>query len=80
MKGLSHLTRPERLKLMQFVCAAMWSDLEVSHWEKSHILGLALRLGLTNDEVERSGSGWRSHPRRRRWIRPRSLPSTVGCS
>jgi hypothetical protein len=50
--GLSRLTRAERLTLMKFVCAAIWADLEVSHWEKSHVLSLALRLGLPDEETE----------------------------
>lgn len=51
MKHLDRLTRGERLKLVQFVCAAAWADLEVSRSEKSYILGLALRLGLPKDEI-----------------------------
>lgn len=51
MKHLERLTRAERLKLIQFVCAAAWADLEVSRAEKSYVLGLALRLGLPKDEM-----------------------------
>jgi len=52
MKGLGGLSRSERLLLMKFVCAAVWSDLEVSPSEKTYTLSLALRLGLPNDEAE----------------------------
>jgi uncharacterized membrane protein YebE (DUF533 family) len=51
MKGLGRLTRAERMRLIQFACAAAWADLEVNRPERSYILGLAQRLGLPKDEI-----------------------------
>ena len=50
-KSLTNLNRDERLRLLKFVCAAAWADLEVSQTEKTFIQSLALRLGLPDDEV-----------------------------
>jgi uncharacterized membrane protein YebE (DUF533 family) len=50
-KKLAHLGRDERLRLLKFVCAAAWADLEITETERTFIQSLALRLGLPNDEV-----------------------------
>jgi uncharacterized membrane protein YebE (DUF533 family) len=74
MRGLASLTRPERLKLLEFVCAAMWADLDVSHWEKSHILGLALRLGLPDGEKEQVRE-WLEKPPPPEDVDPAQIPA-----
>ena len=61
MKGLKRLTRKQRLQLMRFVCAAIWSDLEVSPSERSFTLSLALRLRLPEDEM-RQVTEWLETP------------------
>lgn len=73
MKGIARLTRPERLQLMRFVCAAVWSDLEVSPSERSFILGLALRLGLPEDEM-RHVTEWLERPPAPEEVDPNSVP------
>jgi len=52
MTDLTRLSRADRLRLMKFVAVAVWSDLEVGRSEKSFLLGLALRLGVPDDEIE----------------------------
>jgi hypothetical protein len=53
MTTLGSLTRRDRLQLMKFACSAVWADLEVSRSEKSYILSLVLRLGLSTAEAEK---------------------------
>jgi uncharacterized tellurite resistance protein B-like protein len=73
MKGLASLTRRERMQLMRFVCAAVWSDLEVSRSEKTYILSLALRMGLREDEAEQV-RGWLEMPPPPEDVDPAQLP------
>jgi hypothetical protein len=54
MKTLAGLTHSERLQLLRFVSSAIWADLEVSPSEKTYLLSLALRLGLSEAEMERA--------------------------
>jgi hypothetical protein len=51
MKGLAALTHVERIQLLKFVSAAIWGDLEVSPSEKTFLLSMALRLGLSSEEA-----------------------------
>jgi uncharacterized tellurite resistance protein B-like protein len=73
MKGLAGLTRGERLQLLRFVCAAVWSDLEVSPSERSFTLGLALRLGLPEDE-RRQVTAWLETPPPPESVDPNDVP------
>ena len=73
MKGLASLTRRERLQLMRFVCAAVWSDLEVSRAEKTYVMSLALRLGLRDDEAEQVRD-WLEKPPAPEDVDPAELP------
>lgn len=67
MTGVLKLRRADRLQLLRFVCAAVWSDLEVSATERSFIMSLALRLGLPEDEVDHV----------RQWLETPPLPEEV---
>lgn len=73
MKGLARLTRRDRLQLLRFVCAAIWSDLEVSPSERSFTLGLALRLGLPEDEM-RQVRDWLETPPAPEDVDPNDVP------
>ena len=73
MEGLASLTRRERMQLMRFVCAAAWSDLEVSRSEKTYILSLALRLGLPDHEAEQVRE-WLEKPPPPEDVDPAQLP------
>ncbi|HET7295121.1 MAG TPA: TerB family tellurite resistance protein [Vicinamibacteria bacterium] len=70
---LARLTRPERLRLMRFVCAAVWSDLEVSPSERSFIMSLALRLELPEDEI-RHVNEWLERPPAPEEVDPNTIP------
>jgi uncharacterized membrane protein YebE (DUF533 family) len=50
-KKLANLGRDDRLRLIKFVCAAAWADLEINATERTFIQSLALRLGLPDDEM-----------------------------
>ena len=74
MSALLQLNRAERLQLLKFVCAAVWSDLEVSATEKTFILSLALRLGLPEDEMD-SVEGWLETPPPPEEVDPNLIPA-----
>jgi hypothetical protein len=67
MKGLAGLSHTERMQLLKFVAAAIWADLEVSPSEKTFLLSLALRLGLSPNETESV----------RRWLETPPAPEEV---
>ena len=47
---LASLAREERLRLMKFVCAFAWADLEVQNEERAFVRRMVARLGLGPDE------------------------------
>jgi uncharacterized tellurite resistance protein B-like protein len=53
---LSSLAREDRLRLMKFICAVAWADLEVRHEERAFVRRMVTRLGLGDDEVEQVGA------------------------
>jgi uncharacterized tellurite resistance protein B-like protein len=73
MQGLANLNHAQRLHLMKFACAAVWADLEVSPSEKTFILGLALRLGLSEDEMAKVSS-WLEEPPAPEEVDPALVP------
>ena len=48
---VSSLAREERLRLMKFVCAVAWADLEVQTEERAFVRRMVSRLGLAADEI-----------------------------
>lgn len=60
-KDLLGLPHQERLQLLKFVSAVIWADLEVRPEEKTFLLNLALRLGLSEEELERTRD-WLERP------------------
>jgi uncharacterized membrane protein YebE (DUF533 family) len=73
MTNLASLTRRERLQLMKFACSAVWADLDVNRSEKSYILSLALRLGLSEAETEQV-RGWLESPPPPEEVDPNQIP------
>lgn len=73
MKDLGKLTRGERLRLLKFVAAALWADLEMSRPEKSFLLSLALKLRLPEDEVEHLAD-WLERPPPPEEVDPALIP------
>jgi uncharacterized tellurite resistance protein B-like protein len=47
---LSHLEHGDRLRLMKFVCAFAWADLEIADQERSFVQKMTKQLGLTGDD------------------------------
>ncbi len=47
---LSHLEHADRLRLMKFVCAFAWADLEIADQERSFITKMAKQLHLGGDD------------------------------
>jgi hypothetical protein len=74
MKGMSRLTRKERLQLVRFVCSAVWSDLEVSPSERTLVMSLALRLGLPPAEM-RQVQRWIEVPPPPEDVDPNQVPA-----
>jgi uncharacterized tellurite resistance protein B-like protein len=48
---LVSLAREDRLRLMKFVCAVAWADLEVQAEEREFVRRMVTRLGLQADEI-----------------------------
>lgn len=49
---LSQLEHTERLRLMRFVCAFAWADLEIADQERSLVQKMIKRLGLGRDDAQ----------------------------
>jgi uncharacterized tellurite resistance protein B-like protein len=73
MKRLDRLTRAQRLKLVKFACAAVWADLDVNRSEKSYILALAQRLGLSGNDLGQVGK-WLEAPPSAEELDPNLIP------
>jgi uncharacterized tellurite resistance protein B-like protein len=48
---LSSLAREERLRLLKFLCAVAWADLEVQTEERRFVQRMVTRLGLGAEEA-----------------------------
>lgn len=70
---LSHMSRAERLHLMQFVCSFAWADLEVRPEERAFIGDLVRRLDLDADEEVRV-QRWLEVPPEPESLDPTSVP------
>lgn len=49
---LGDLSRPDRLRLMKFVCAFAWADLEIQTEEKNFVEKLIAKFDLEDDRQE----------------------------
>lgn len=56
------LSRQDRMSLIRFVCNAAWGDVEIQDEEKTHILKMADRLKLEEDEVAQVEKWLKSPP------------------
>ena len=71
---LSELERADRLRLLKFVCAFAWADLEVHPEERAFALRLVRRLGLDEAE-ERQVTGWLEVPPPPESVDPTDIPA-----
>ena len=58
---LRGLSARDRLQLLKFVCSFVWADLEVGSSEKTFVLSLTQRLGLSDAEI-RQVQAWLETP------------------
>ena len=48
---LDDLSSEDRLRLMRFVCAFAWADLDIADTERDFVRGLIAKLNLNEDET-----------------------------
>jgi uncharacterized tellurite resistance protein B-like protein len=70
---LSQLTRPERLRLVRFVCSFAWADLEINDAERDFVHDLIRRLDLDESEAAQV-EGWLSFPPAPEEVDPMKIP------
>lgn len=70
------LSREDRLRLLRFVCNAAWGDLEVQKEERAHVITLAERLGLDEDDMEHVHR-WLKSPPPIDSVDPTSIPEEL---
>ena len=70
---LSQLTRPERLRLVRFVCSFAWADLEINDAERDFVHDLIRRLDFDEDETAQV-EGWLSFPPPPESVDPMQIP------
>lgn len=70
---LSQLTRPERLRLVRFVCSFAWADLEINDAERDFVHDLIRRLDL--DEADTAQvEAWLTVPPAPEEVDPMEIP------
>ena len=67
------LAREERLRLLKFVCAVAWADLEVHSAERAFARRMVTRLGLGPDEIAQV-EAWLQVPPRIDDVDPSEIP------
>jgi hypothetical protein len=70
---VSKLSRPERMRLMRFVCSFAWADLEVQDEERAFVARLMTRLDL-DDEERQQVDGWLKVPPLPEEVDPSEVP------
>ena len=70
---LEGLDRPQRMKLMKFVCSFAWADLEVRAAERAFIARMVERLDLDAGELLRVRE-WLDHPPAPETVDPNTIP------
>ena len=67
------LAREDRLRLLKFVCAVAWADLEVHSAERAFARRMVTRLGLGPDEIAQV-EAWLQVPPRIDDVDPVAIP------
>ena len=67
------LTVEEKLRLLRFVCAFAWSDLEIQDQERTIVVKLIDKLDLPKDDREEA-MGWLDHPPSEDELDPYDVP------
>jgi len=67
------LTREDRLRLMKFVCAFAWADLEIQSQERDFVGRMIGHLELEDDRKQ--VEGWLKHPPAPEEVDPTDIPA-----
>lgn len=70
---LSHLEHADRLRLMKFVCAFAWADLEVADQERSFVQRMVKKLQLDADDAKQV-QAWLELPPKVEELDPNEIP------
>jgi len=70
---LDKLSRPDRMRLMRFVCSFAWADLEIQAEERSFVKKLVRKLKLTADEKQQVDA-WLAVPPSPEEVDPTDVP------
>lgn len=70
---LTHLEHADRLRLMKFVCAFAWADLEIAEQERSFVQKMSKQLGLTGEDGKQVRA-WLELPPRVEELDPNEIP------
>jgi hypothetical protein len=70
---VSKLSRPERMRLMRFVCSFAWADLEVQDEERAFVARLMTKLDL-DDEERNQVAAWLKVPPPPEEVDPSQVP------
>ena len=70
---MSDLSAEERLRLVRFVCAFAWADLEIRKEERALILNLARNLELDEEDLQQV-HGWMNNPPQLDDLDPQEIP------
>lgn len=70
---LTELSSEDRLRLIRFVCAFAWADLDIADAEMAFVAKLAAQLGLDDDERSQVAA-WMSLPPRAEELDPNDIP------
>lgn len=71
--GLNNLSNEEKLRLVKFVCAFAWADLQVDESERKFVRGLVSNMGLSEDELKKV-EGWLDSPPVEDDLDPNEIP------
>ncbi len=72
--SLTALTAPEKLRLLRFMCAFAWADLEISDRERKFVHEVMLRMGLSAEDRALAAT-WLDHPPGEDELDPSEIPA-----
>lgn len=70
---LDDLTQDEKLRLLRFLCAFAWADLDIAEKERKLVNDLIARMGLTPRAAAEAAS-WLDHPPAEDDLDPYDIP------
>ncbi len=67
------LAQDEKLRLLKFLCAFAWADLEIADRERGLVRALVAKMGLDGAAAEQV-EGWLDHPPSEEELDPYEIP------